>query len=157
MLIMEKINLGSFYIEEYDETNIDHKSTMVTLSNQDDFMYIGDLFWLEEEFRIAKEKGKEDTLNIAFIGDVPVGMIGFNVLEGHFYLMVAILPQYRGQSYASRLVLEYAKFLFTKYPEIPDVHASIHMSNRKSLRSAQKAGFVPSGKSRNNTNYVLKR
>lgn len=154
---MEKINIGSFYIEKYDENKNDHKSTLVRLSNQDDFIYIGDLIWLDEEFRIAKEKGREDTLNIAYIGDVPIGIIGFNVLEEKIHLMIAILPEHRKQRYSSRLTLEYARYLFKEYPAIPSVHASINKNNLISIKSAKRAGFIQTNNGIYNNTYVLYR
>ncbi|MCH5167332.1 MAG: GNAT family N-acetyltransferase [Erysipelotrichales bacterium] len=154
---METINIGVFNIEEYDPTNIDHKSTLVSLSNDYDFMYIGDLFCIEEEFRIAKEKGEKDTLNIAFIADIPVGMIGFNILEGKFYLLYAVLPEFRGNHYAARIALEYAKYLFTQYPDIDSIYASINKENHASMKSIEKAGFKRTSANIYNTNYVLKR
>ena len=155
--IMEKINIGSFYIEEYDAKNIDHKSTLVRLSNQEDFKYIGELDWLEDEFRTSREKGERDTLNIAYIGDVPVGIIGFNVIKDEYQLMIAILPEFRGQRYSSRLALEYARFLFKQYPEIPNVHAAINKNNLISIKSAKREGFLEANSSMYNTNYVLNR
>lgn len=56
---MDKIVIGDFSIQEYDKGNQEHKSVMLFLSNQQDFIYIGDLSILEDELRIAKEKGEK--------------------------------------------------------------------------------------------------
>ena len=150
---MEVINIGDFCIQEYDERNQEHKSVMISLSNQKDFVYIGDLYSLERDYRMAKEKGEKDSIYIAYLDGVPVGMVGGYSDLARFYLMYAILPRFRGHYYSSRLTLEYAKYFFNQYPEIDVVYASIDEYNEASIKNIKVAGFQHiSG-----TEYMLKR
>ena len=150
---MDKIIIGDFYIQEYDESNKEHKATMILLSNQEDSIYRGDLSVLEADFKTAKEKGKKDAIYIAYLGDVPVGMVGGYSFFERFYLMYSILPEFRGHYYSSRLALEYARYFFREHPEIDAVYAAIDSSDLASIKNINKAGFQRLGDS----DYILRR
>ena len=150
---MENIELENFSLQEYDEKNREHKSTLIHLSNCADFIHIGEVYFLEEHFSIAKKNGKPDALYIAYIGDIPIGMIGSNVMDDNYYLMYSISPEFRGYHYSAALASEYARYLFKMHPEIDQVCASINQSNIASIKNARRAGFVKTTATR----YVSKR
>ena len=148
------MKLDNFNLEEYDKTNVDHKTTVIEIGN--DTLgrdYLGDL-----EYHIACiNKRKENSLiNYAYIAyyDIePVGFISISSKENGYEISYGIRPKYRGEHLGALLLQEFTERVFEKYDNIDEIKLIISNVNTGSKKTALLAGY----EKKNSSTYTQRR
>lgn len=152
---MKTLQLDNFTLEPYSKNNIDHRSVVITLGNdQATKKYLGDLDYMIERIRQRRLENFVDEAYVVYYGgDYPIGILSLSVLEGKYEISIGILPEYRGQHLASLLLSEFTELTFEMYPELESISTQINPSNEGSIKSAMLAGY----ERKNKTEYSIKR
>lgn len=141
---MAKIELKNFYLENYNEYNNEHKSTMILIGNDKDSQkYLGNIDYMIHEIKRRRENNNTDEIYIVFENKKfadPIGFISVSIIDGLFEISYGILPKYRGKGYASKILGEFSQYLFKNY-EIEDLYLQINKENEGSIKVALKNGF----------------
>lgn len=138
---MERINIGLFSIEEYDRTNEEHKRLATIFENDDDFCtYVGSFAYIDD-LNHERKWNRFSIIYFAYIGDILIGMVGLIQIHDYPELVIAILPEHRGNHYSKQLYQEYADYVFASYQEYKEIYVSIIPDNIHSIENAQAAGF----------------
>ena len=116
---MAKIELKNFYLENYNEYNNEHKSTMILIGNDKDSQkYLGNIDYMIHEIKRRRENNNTDEIYIVFENKKfadPIGFISVSIIDGLFEISYGILPKYRGKGYASKILGEFSQYLFKNY------------------------------------------
>ena len=136
-----------FELEEYDEYNWKHRSTVIALCNDDNvrrYFYDFDRYVTN-----IVEHGKDNGINKAYIvlkKDKIVGMIMIDYLDYKYYISYALLPSKRHENLGTVLLGDFIEYLFQINADINNVYLEINASNIASIKTALNVGFVKDGK-----------
>lgn len=137
------MELDNFYLEQYNDKNIDHKTVIVELYNDNDGKtYLGDLNYQVQE--IAK-KNEEDNHNVAYIAyynEEPVGYISLTATNKSFQISYGICPKKRGEYLGALLLQEFSEKVFEIYDDIDKLTLIINNLNTGSKKTAKLAGYI---------------
>ena len=147
---MMKIELDNFILEEYNEKNIEHRSTIIELQNDlSSQKYLGDINYS----LIKLEENKKNKAYISYYNEVPIGYISLFVINNNYEISYGILPKYRKQNLGALLLEEFSEKLFDIYLDIDKLSLQINQSNIGSIKLAKLADF----KKENSTKYSRER
>lgn len=140
---MERINIGTFSLEIYDENNETHKEYVEKFESDKDFNTYAEEFWsLLSNVNYAKKQGKYSEIYFAYIDEKIVGMIGLIWVLGSPELVMGILPEMRGNHYSSVLLREYTNYVLETYKEYNELYAYVNPNNVHSQENVEMAGFI---------------
>lgn len=139
---MERINIGTFSLEVYDEKLNEHKNKASMFESDDDFCtYVGEFWDLSSTVNYAKKQGKYSELYFAYVDNELVGMVGLIWIMDLPELVIGILPEMRGHHHSSVLYREYTQYVLDSYQEYNEIYAHIWPENTYSQVNAEMAGF----------------
>jgi len=111
-----------------------------------------------ERLEFSKDNEK-NICNSAFVvldKETPIGYLFISsIIRDEVFLEYAILKEFRGMGYATRLVNETSEYLFLEH-NIKSIRLDINPSNKKSLLVASSCGFVFDDEDYEIKNYVGK-
>ena len=118
----EKIQLPSFYLEEYQEDNPLHIKLIKEL-NKDSLVHkhLGSINISIEYTKSQQDKGKIDIIYTAFINTVPFAVIMLNYYEEIYEVSYAVLPEYRNNHLGSSLLQEFSNYILQNYDFIAEL------------------------------------
>lgn len=140
-----KLELDNFFLAEYDPKNVDHKTTIIELENDEGGRkYLGDL---EYHIELVNERYQENRCNHAFIAyygeeEDPSGFISITGKDDAYQISYGIRPKYRGEYLGALLLQEFSEKMFEIYPEIDDLTLVINNLNTASRKTADLAGYT---------------
>ena len=138
------IKTKSFDLYEYDYNNLDLRSVLINLSNDENTRYfLGNLDVFIENVRRNKDPFSE--VYIATLNGEPIGLISLNYLKTKYEICYAILPEKRKQGLASLLLGEFTEYVFNN-TNIKDLYLYINTSNKSSLIVAYNNDYIKSNK-----------
>lgn len=136
------MELDNFYLAEYNNRNIDHKTTIIELENDKDGKnYLGDL---EYHVLMVNKRQEENPCNhayIAYYDDIPVGFISITSKDDNYQISYGIRPKKRGEYLGALLLQEFSEKMFDIYPEIDKLTLIINNLNTGSKKTASLAGY----------------
>lgn len=144
------LNLPSFTLENYDEKNIIHHSTIIELSNE---LSVQQAFYNLEKY-LDEILTNPDSLNrvyIAFENQNPLGFISLSKIGSCYQISYAILKEMRLQHKATTLLNEFTQIIFQTEPEIDKLVLFINKLNTGSKIVAQASGYTKE----NQTKYSI--
>ena len=148
------MKLDNFTLEEYEEFNIEHKTTMVNLMNDPAVnRFIGNLDYFIEHTKVRRENNGIDSIYIVKKAGTSIGFISLNIFSDKYEMSIAILPEYRHQYLGTMLVTDFTDYLFRNNEDINEIYVEINPSNVNSIKMVDNSGF----KKDNSTRYVIKR
>ena len=135
------MKLDNFKLEEYNETNFEHKTTIIEISN-DAYgrTFLGDL---ELHIMCVNKRKEESLLNYAFIAyynDKPVGFISITE-NGNYEITYGIRPKYRGEYMGALLLQEFSEKIFEQFKDVNELKLFINNLNTASRKTALIAGY----------------
>jgi len=136
---MNKLELDNFLLEEYDESNVEHKSLVIELDNE--HSYLGDVLYRIESI---KEQYSEQPMEfnhcyIVYYNDYPIGLITISKLLNDYEICYGILPKYRKQYLASLLLQEFSYKMLDDFNY--ELSLFISSENIGSKKTAELAGY----------------
>lgn len=133
------VKTKSFDLYEYDYNNLDLRSTLIKLSNDDSTkMFLGNLQIFIENVR--KNFDPYSEVYIAYYHDNPIGLVSLNFLDSVYEICYAILPEMREKGFASSLLKEYTEYIFEN-TNIEELYLYINTANKVSAIVARNSGY----------------
>lgn len=148
------MKLDNFNLVEYDKNNVEHKTTVIEISNDSlGREYLGDL-----EYHIACiNRRKEDNfLNYAYIAyydENPVGFISIFSRETGYEVSYGLRPKYRGEYLGALLLQEFTEKIFESFKQVDEIKLFINNVNTGSKKTALLAGY----EKKSSTTYAQRR
>ena len=137
------IKLKDFELQEYKPDDIDHKSTIIYLFNDEETRkYMGNVEVFGKNILAAKDG--YSNIYIAYKDNEPIGLVSLYYLDSKYEVCYAILPKYRHQHLASILLGEYTEYVFDN-TDIEDLYLYINKGNRNSILVANNNGYTKTG------------
>ena len=141
-----------FKLDEYDSLNIDHRSTVIELTNDSNVRkYFYDF---DRYVDNLLEHGKDNGINKVYVvsmRDEIVGMVMIDYEEPRYYISYALLPNRRNERLGSLLLSDFTDYLFKLDGNIDKLFLEINASNIASIKTALCVGYERIGK----TSYYL--
>ena len=145
------MQLDNFNLEKYKSYNLEHRSIMTTIDNDNSSKkYLGDLFLFIRNTNLRNEDNNIDNIYIAYYNSYPIGFISINIFDNKAYISYALLNEYRHQYLGSLLLQEFSDKLFEIY-NFKDIYLEISPKNIASIKTSNLVGY----KKRSLTKYVL--
>lgn len=137
------MELDNFFLAEYDERNVDHKTTIIKLENDSTAKtYLGNLEYHIARINQRKEQNRCNHAYIAYYNDVPVGFISIYLEQEKYQISYGIIPEKRKEYLGALLLQEFSEELFEEYPEIETLTLLINNLNTGSKKTARLAGYT---------------
>ena len=136
------MKLDNFELEYYNKENIEHRSVLTLIGNQEisqKFLGTIDLLVSNTEKRFLENF--VDSFYIAYYNDEPVGFITINLIDNKYEISSGILPKFQKQHLGPLLLQEFSEKIFEKYKNIDKLYLQINQANIGAQKSAQLAGY----------------
>lgn len=136
-----RVKLDNFILEDYNETNPEHKKTIAELnSDVEGRMYLGNLKLTVECLQVLKEQSQLNHTFIAYYNGEPIGFILITD-NCDYEICYGIRPKYRGEYFGALLLLEFSEKMFEDFEEIKELKLYIDENNIGSIKTAKLAGY----------------
>lgn len=143
------MELDNFFLAEYDDANIDHKTVAIELENDSDGRnYLGNLEYHINMVNKRKEESPCNHAYIAYYDDIPIGFISITTKDESYQISYGIRPRNRGEYLGSMLLQEFSEKMFEVYKEINTLTLIINNLNSGSKKTAALAGYTQENKVR---------
>lgn len=150
-----KIDIGNFYITNYCKDNILHCRFKHQLASDTAFLKYG-FYHIEEQLESSSDL-EELLPNSSYLIENKDGkLIGYLRLEnlnliGTINLEYGIHADFRGEGYSYPLLKNLSEYIIKNMKDVKQIRGDISIYNVKSVKIAEKVGFVNNG--RNDQNY----
>lgn len=136
------INLDFFELEEYSNTNKNHRllidELMTDIRVQE---FLGDIRFMIAMINKRKKENHIDNMYIACMNGEYIGFISLSIIEDRYEVSIGLLPKFRGRNLAYLLTKDFCDHVFEWYPDINNIYARIKTNNIGSIKAAEMSGF----------------
>ena len=161
---MKCFSTDNFLLNEFNFDNIEHLLLLEKVIHSSDSELISKD--IRNYISRNSELNKKDHITNTFVVEKDNLMIGLAFLNYHpeesrvnellkeeIEIGLGLLDEFRGSGFGSLFENEFSNLLLNIYPQFNEVIARIDNNNIKSIKSAEKAGFIH----KKNDEYIFKR
>lgn len=137
---MKRLQLDNFILEEYNDSNVEHKAAIKELDNENSFL--GSVTRSIEKLNNEKEEKKlnQDCAYVAYYENHPIGFISISTSKDKYVIRYGILPIYRKKHLGFLLLQQFSNKMFEQ-PNIDELTLFINNTNTASKKIANLVGY----------------